>query len=365
MKKGKEIFKILCLIIAVSLTLSACSSGTSKTNSQANSGNEVFELNVANFGTSTGNVGANILEPWGKLVEEKTNGRVKMNIFHGAVLGGASSVLTDVRKGVSHVSYLFSPYYGDTEIFPLTIGDLPFQVSASDVPKYGEIMKEFTNKYHDEMFKDLVPLGFSTGSPSYIFTNKPVRALEDFKGLKIRAASKSDVIDIEAWGAVPVSVPTEELYDSLSKGVIDGVFTSTTQYRDLHLYEVAPYFIEIPYKVIQVVPIMNKATFDKLPQDLKALFENELNPALEALFNEHFTKDSMSAREDLVDILAKKGEIIQFSSEEIARMQQLSRAAWDQWIKDADEKGYPGEEMMKEYGELLKGKNFPLPFYFE
>jgi len=369
MKVGKKhLIKSLAFVMVIMLSLVACSNSneTSVSGSSSNEKEkEVYEFNVGNYGSSTANIGANILEPWAKSVEEKTDGRVKLNLFHGGTLGGANSVLTDVKGGVADISYMFSHYYADTEMFPLTLGDLPFQVTADDVPKYGEIIKKYTEPYHDEMFKDVVSLGFSTGSPSYIFVNKPVRKLEDFKGMKIRAASKSDVEDIKAWGAVPVSVPAQELYDSLAKGVIDGAFTSATQYRDMSLYEVAPYFVEIPYKVIQVMPIMNKASYDKLPDDIKTIFQEDLIPELEGLFNKYLTEDSKAAVDELKETLKKDGEVIQFDDAELERLQALSRSAWDQWLNDAKEKGYNGEEMMSKYEQTVKESGFPVPFYFK
>jgi len=366
MKLGKKhLIQRFALVMVIMLFLIACSNSNGTSGSSDEKEKEVYEFNVGNFGSSTANIGANILEPWAKTVEEKTDGRVKLNLFHGGTLGGASSVLTDVKGGVADISYMFSHYYADTEMFPLTLGDLPFQVKADDVPKYGEIIKKFTEPYHDEMFKDVVSLGFSTGSPSYIFVNKPVNKLEDFKGMKMRAAGKSDVEDIKAWGAVPVSVSAQELYDSLAKGVIDGAFTSATQYRDMSLFEVAPYFIEIPYKVIQVMPIMNKASYDKLPDDIKTIFQEELIPELEGLFNKYLTEDSKSAVEELKETLKKDGEVIQFKNEELERLQALSKSAWDQWLKDAEEKGYNGEEMMTQYEQTVKDLGFPVPFYLK
>jgi TRAP-type C4-dicarboxylate transport system substrate-binding protein len=61
-------------------------------------------------------------------------------------------------------------------------------------------------------------------------------------------------------------------------------------------------------------------------------------------------------------LIAGKGEIITLSEEELNKFKSFAKARWDEWIKDADERGYDGEKLMNEFKELLESEGLPLPY---
>lgn len=360
---NKHLFKVGSVLLALTLTLAACGGGGKQAADSKDPAKDskVFELNVNNPAPSTGSHAKGIFEPWKKLVEEKTNGRVKVNLYHGAALGSSTTVLKDVKGGVYDVGVVWSPYEVDSEMFPVTIADLPFAVTG-DVKTNNDIINQYAKKYQETMGKNVILMGVSAATPAYFISKKPITKFEDLKGKKIRAVGKNEAETIKAWGAVPVSVSVEELYDALQKGIIDIVNTSAGVAVDSHLSEVAPYLADVPYKAIQMLPIMNKAFYDKLPDDLKTLFKNELNPALVKFVLDTNINDANTAKQAFGKSVEGKGAISQISAEEVNLFKSNVKPVWDTWVENANKKSYKGEEMLNEYKDALKKAGGNLPF---
>ncbi|MBA7673439.1 hypothetical protein ES703_81637 [subsurface metagenome] len=118
-------------------------------------------------------------------------------------------------------------------------------------------------------------LWLSTSTPSAIATRDvPIRKLEDLKGLTIRAPGLAGEV-IKALGATPAPTPMMEVYDAISKGVIDGETSNFETLANFKFGEVVNYTtsvwqINFPYPFYVV---MNKDSYAKLPADIKGIFD--------------------------------------------------------------------------------------------
>ena len=359
MKWNNHGLKVGSIVIILLLILSGC--GGAVSNGGGSGDSKVYELNVNNTASSMSSFGTDVFEPWKKLVEEKTNGRVKVNLYHGGSLGGSTTVLNDVKGGVYDVCLVWSPYEVDSELFPVTVGDLPFAMTK-DLRVNNSIINQYAQKNLVNIEEDVMVMGVSAAVPSYLFSSKPITKMKDLKNKKIRAVGKNEASTIESWGAVPVSVPVEELYDALQKGIIDVVNTSVGMALDSSLHEVTPYMLNIPYKAIQMVPVLNKAFYERLPDDLKTLFKDELNPAMVELVLETNINDSSKTKDEFVKIVESKGKLTHLSDAEEKSLTSTAKTVWETWIEDANKKGYQGEEMMKDYQSALKSAGGEVPF---
>ncbi|WP_342510989.1 TRAP transporter substrate-binding protein DctP [Sporosarcina sp. FSL K6-1522] len=358
----KKIFGMLSLVLI--LILGACntekdssSEGTNGTNAE-----KVYELNVGNIQPSTHHYVYNVYEPWTEFVEKETNGRVKVNVFHGGTLGKATSAFEDTRGGIADLGAVISTYYYDSIFFPYTIGNLPFAFPDSTIG--GEIMTKFGEKYAvDAIEEEVHYLGGSFVTDPYnLFSQKPVRKIEDIKGLKMRVQGKSDVPLVEAWGGVPVSIPLDETYEALQKGTLDTAFYSTIGVLGHKYYEVAPYVMKMGTTVTPVIPIMNKDYYESLPEDLQKMFDEVLGPKLAELFSETHKKELEKAYGELDKLIEGKGEIIELVPEEEAKFKVSAKTLWDEWVKEANAKGYPGDQMMEDFKDMLLEAGLKLPF---
>jgi TRAP-type C4-dicarboxylate transport system substrate-binding protein len=325
---------------------------------------EPIQLDFGSWQPSTHHTAVNAFEPWKKIVEEKTSGRVKVNVYHGGVLGTSKAVLNDVKGGVYDVGIMVSSYYYDTPLFKLTIGNLPFAISSPTVG--AKVMTEFLDIYAEDVFDKLnvKNMGIFLSDPYALISNKPIRRLEDVKGKKLRAAGKEWVQIAKDWGAVPVPMQLEEGYTSLERGMLDVMSATPGSAVAYKYYEPAPYVTVLGAPINTAAMLMNKTFYDKLPTDLKKLFDEELNPALVNLINKSYEDSVNEALEKMREIFKAKGkgEVITLSPEEKARFVKPTEPQWAAWVTEANKRGYPGDAMMTDFKALLKKNGLAPPF---
>lgn len=358
----KKLSFIIGVILLVSVVLAGCggSSSTSSETSDNGSKEEVIEMDVSNYNPSTHSWGSGVYEPWKEYVEEKTNGRVKVNLFHGGSLGGSSSVYQDVKGGLYDVGLVVANYFYDTNFFPYTIGSLPFAFTSSESAH--KVLGKFAEKYTKDKLTDIVVMRATSTDAYDIFSSKPIKAADDLENLKMRVNGKSEPAFVEALGGVPVSLVTEEIYEGLQKGTINTAFYTPTGAVGMKMFEPAPFITKLGVSVTPLVPVMNKDFLDELPADLKKLFEEDLNPKFSELFTENYTTLLESSFETLEEEVSGRGEIITLSDQEMAKFKKAGNSAWEAWIKDAYAKGFDGDKMVEEFSKMLEEEGYPTPF---
>jgi TRAP-type transport system periplasmic protein len=355
----KKLLFMVSLLLVVTIVLAGCGSDSTSSNN-GGSDTKVIEMDVSNYNPSTHSWGSNVYEPWKKYVEEKTNGRVKVNVYHGGALGGSGSVYQDVKGGLYDVGLVVANYFYDTGFFPYTIGSLPFAFDSSESAH--NVLGEFAQKYTENKLTDIVVMGATSTDAYDIFSSGPVRSVDDLKKLKMRVNGKSEPAFVDALGGVPVSLVTEEIYEGLEKGTINTAFYTPIGSIGMKMFEPAPYVTKLGVSVTPLVPVMNKDFFNELPDDLKKLFEEDLNPKFAELFTQNYTNLLEESYKTLEKEVSGKGEIITLSDEEMKNFKEAGNTAWDAWIKDANAKGYDGEKMVEEFSKMLEEEGYPTPF---
>ena len=209
-----------------------------------------------------------------KEIESRTNGRVQIQIFQSGSLLGAPAMYQGIRNGIADMGNGISSYSPGN--FPFTsIAELPTQGESGWATSYAQY--DFLNKYQPKEWNDVQLLtvfspgcdimGIGTGSA-------PIRKLEDWKGKSIRT-NHADII--VALGGTVKDVPMTEVYDSISKGVLDGVVGSPEPYASWKLGDVCKYI------TLNMAPIqpsimwynaMNKSTWNKLPKDIQKIIKD-------------------------------------------------------------------------------------------
>ncbi|MBI5912757.1 MAG: TRAP transporter substrate-binding protein DctP, partial [Betaproteobacteria bacterium] len=202
---------------------------------------EPIQLDFGNWVPSTHHLSVNAFEPWKKMVEQKTQGRVKVNVHHGGVLGTSKAALDDVKGGVYQVGLMCTAYYYDTPLFKLTVGELPFAISGSMVGT--KVMTEFVDKHAKDVFDKLniKNVGVFSSDPYVLMSAKPIRRIEDLKGMKLRAAGKGWVQIAKDGGAVSTPMLLEVAYRAVVRGTIDAMQTTLGSALVFIYYEPAPY----------------------------------------------------------------------------------------------------------------------------
>jgi TRAP-type C4-dicarboxylate transport system substrate-binding protein len=299
---------------------------------------KVIKLKAANFFPPP-SLQSKYLEEFCKEVEKRTNGRVKIEYFAGGSLLKAPRVYQGVVTGIADIGYAHIEYTPGR--FPVTGAcELPLSYPSAWVSS--QVANDFYNEFKPKEWDDVHVLWMNTSNPSLMITKKPVRRLEDLKGLTIRAPGIVGYT-VKALGATPAPTPMMEVYDAMAKGVIHGVNTPFETLKTFRFAEVVGYTTASWHtgNVYYFYVVMNKNSYKKLPPDIKEIFDE--------LCGEY--KERYALFWNVIDFYGKdfaiqKGvEIIELSEGEAARWMKAAAPVIEDYVKDMVGKGYPEAEV--------------------
>jgi TRAP-type C4-dicarboxylate transport system substrate-binding protein len=288
-----------------------------------------------------------VFEGYAKEVEALTDGRVKITLYPGGALGKPPQQWDMALGGITDITF-FMPGYTAGRFPRTTVFDLPLLLGGSSEVNTA-IASGVYEQYIAPDYKDAKMMFFFVSEPFTLHTSKKkISSMADAKGLKIRSAGAVQSATVKTLGGSPVTMPITEVYTSLEKGVIDGVFTAYTAMVSFRLYDVSKYSILAGLSAAPMAVAMNQKKWDSLPADIQAIMEK---------INSRYALES--AREydkDRVKAVAKGKslgkEIYPLSAAEQKKWEQALAPIYDNWVKDMESKGLPGKELLDAVRQL-------------
>lgn len=214
--------------------------------------------------------------PWAEKVRSQSGGRIRVEIHGGMKLGGKPADLYDQAKdGVVDIVWtlpgLTPGRFPKSEVF-----DLPLIASNAEIT--GKALWPFFEQHLADEYGDVKILAVHVHGYGAIHTkDRPIPTLADFEGKRIAAPTRSAVRMLEAFGATAVPLAPAEMPEALTKGAVDGVALPWAAARSLKIHELTKAHTEMPagrslFTTLFVL-VMNKARYDALPADLKAVID--------------------------------------------------------------------------------------------
>lgn len=287
------------------------------------------------------------ITPWAQRVEEQSEGRIKVEIFPSMSLGGKPPELyRQVRDGAADIVWTLIGY--TPGVFPRSeVFELPTVHRGSARATNLAIQDNFALIAED--YKDLKPLLVHVHAGNAIhLREKAVRSVADLKGLKLRTPSRTGAWLIEAWNAEPVGMPVPALPQALSKGVVDGALVPFEIVPPLKLQDLTRYSVEgadgSRFGASVFIYAMNKARYEALPADLKAVIDANAGAAI---------AEEMGVVWDSVEAPGKAaqsksgGEIIGLDAAAKATFDTLGEQVVARWVKEAGEAGIDGQALVE------------------
>ena len=262
--------------------------------------------------------------------------RIKTTLYAGSALGKGPEHFDIVRKGMSDMGYFTATWTPGR--FPLTdVLSLAAWVDGKDVAV--DIGNKVYKEALQEEFEDVKVLELNGCIQAFLWTRKPVHSLADLKGMKIRAPGGFQTQYIKALGAEPVFMPLGDVYLALETGTIDGLVTCPPLVLSFKLYEVAKYGVVATFGCVSEGVVMNKAVWEKTPDDLKVIIE-------EVVSNPFRTTGGLNQSvygTMMKEIEAKGVKLYKLSPEQeekwFARFQDVTK----KWAADLEAKGLPAK----------------------
>jgi TRAP-type C4-dicarboxylate transport system substrate-binding protein len=299
----------------------------------------VIRLKVANYFAAPASQSI-VLEEFCRELEKRTGGQVKVDYYPAQSLLSSTAMFEGIIKGIADIGY--SHVYYTAGRMPVTeaVG-LPLEYPSAWVSS--QVLNDYYQQFKPKEFDQVKVLWMNTSTPSCISTaKKPIRKLEDLKGLTIRAPGICGDV-IKALGGTPAPTPMPEVYEAISKGVIDGESSNfetlkTFRFAEVVKYETNCWQITNPYPFYVA---MNKDSYKKLPEDIKAIFDT--------LVGEY--KELYILMWNTVDFAGKaygmeKGvEFIDLSQSEALRWKAAMEPVMDKYMKTMVGKGFSEAEV--------------------
>ena len=297
-----------------------------------------------------------MLKTWCDNIAKDSNNRLNCQIYPAMQLGGSPPQLYDQAKdGVADVVWTVAGYSANR--FVRSQGfELPFMMTNAGATS--RAAWDFVQKYAMDEYKDVKLLAVHVHGPGVIFTkNKPITKIEDLRGMKMRGPTATVTKMLANMGATPVGMPVPQVPEALSKGVIDGAVIPYEVAPGLKVNELTKYASETPkgspalYTTFFVVP-MNKARYDSLPADLKAVIDKNSGRELSAFLGSTQEGNDVPGRKAFAETPGYT--ITQIPAAEVQRWKKATDNLDDEWVADMNKRGFNGKAMLDDATALVQ-----------
>jgi C4-dicarboxylate-binding protein DctP len=238
-------------------------------------------------------------EAFKKFAEERTKGRVKVEVYPNSQLFKDGEEMEALQLGSVQMLAPSLAKFGPLGVREFEVFDLPYMFD-----NYDELHKVTDGPVGAGLFKKLeskgiVGLAYWDNGLKVMSANKPLREPTDMKGLKMRIQSSKVLGDeMKALGAIPQVMAFSEVYQAMQTGVVDGSENTPSNMFTQKHHEVQKYTTVTDHGYIGYAVIVNKKFWDGLPADIRTALEGAMKDATKVA-NDSAQKDNVDALEGI------------------------------------------------------------------
>ncbi len=267
-------------------------------------------------------------ERFKELAEKYTNGRVKVEVYPNSTLYKDKEELEALQLGAVQMLAPSNAKFGPLGIKDFEVLDLPMLIpSLAQLRKVteGPIGIGMLNKLDSV---GLIGLGYWDNGFKVMTANKPLRNVDDFKGLKMRIQpSKVLQSQFKALGSLPQTIAFGEVYQSLQTGVVDGQENTPANIYSQKMHEVQKYMTLSNHGYIGYVVVVGKPFWNGLPADIREQLTKAVNEA-----TKYVNEISQQENDDAVAAIRKSGktELISLTPAELESWRKAMAPVYDE-----------------------------------
>jgi tripartite ATP-independent transporter DctP family solute receptor len=262
-------------------------------------------------------------------VAARTNGAIEIQVYPAAQLGGAKDLIEATIRGTQHMA--FDGPGVISQFFPkISVLDMPFLFDS-----YDQFLRVYNSSYGEELRQELLEKRNLRvldvcyyGSRQLTTSKKPVRTIDDMKGLKLRVPEVQESLEsFRAIGASPTPVAFGEVYFALQTGVVDGQENPLTTIYTYKFYEVQKYLTLSNHQIATLFLMINDDVWQSLTPEQQQIM---LEAAAKAL--ERYNAKIFEDEERLVNVLKEEGlEVIELDPEVRNRFKEAVRSIYSKF----------------------------------
>jgi TRAP-type C4-dicarboxylate transport system substrate-binding protein len=289
-------------------------------------------------------------------VVERAGGRIKIEKYWASSLHKVGEHMQAIRDGLSEISMISYGYYPSQ--VPLSRGLEWYFMGCDHADTLLKVCREIYDTYpplKDEWEKrnGCKVLYFTNWDYCPLFSKKPLTQASELKGMRIRGYGVG-AETVDRMGGRGMPIVAAEVYQSLERGILDGVFAFCyITAEKMKLYEQAPNIIEIGAGAhAPTTVVMGLELWKQLPDDLKAVFEKTAEDIYKWKYLELYSK----LLEESIDVMIKAGaKFTKWSDEEIKKVTNMVQPAQvNDWAeKVAKPAKYNGAEFLDKVRSLI------------
>ena len=284
------------------------------------------------------------------ILERMSEGRLQVHARWGGTVHSVAEGFEANRSGITDTSACF--VFLNSSNFPMTRSlSLPGIFPSPEVMSL--VAQEVAGRYFVPEFERMgVHLTQIDSSAFFnLFSNTPIRSLEDLEGLKVRSGTGINAEIFEAFGAVPVNMGSGDLFSALQRGLLDAVFTSDASARTFRLNEVAQYHTYTPINFQSFEWCISPSFYDGLPPDLQRVIDVWSQQKSQVETQLSFSLGSAQARAQFIE---GGMEYIALDDDEFARWQERFEPLVEAYIVQGEEAGLPTRQMIADMRALVE-----------
>lgn len=310
-----------------------------------------YTLRFASFFPPVAAPHKEVFVAWAEKVKADSNGRIDVELYPSSTLAKPPALYDSAANGIADVVATVQGYTANR--FPLTqIVELPGIVKDAQQGSC-VIQKMYDEGLTADEYKETKPLFFFTHGQGHIHTKETlIEQPSDLAGLRIRRPTSVVAKILEEVEAQPVGMPAPESYQSMQRGVIDGVALPWEGMKSFRLNELATKHTEIGLYSLSFVVTMNNRTYDSMPDDLKKVIDDNSGMLWADKAGNVFDAQDAAGRKDAVaadhEILTIEGGV------ENEAWKPVVAAATENYLQELEDKGLPARKVYARTLELAE-----------
>jgi TRAP-type C4-dicarboxylate transport system substrate-binding protein len=301
------------------------------------------------------------LLPWARKIETESGGRMHVDIFPSMQLGGAPAALFDQARDGSADIVWTAPTLTPGRFAKIETFELPFLPSRRALVS-SKALTDFAAANLQDEFRDFYTICFSCSDSAVIHATRPVRTTEDMRDLKLHVQTRLAAEAMRALGAHPVMMPSAQLPVAITEHVVDGCLDPWHLVPSLRLNDLLRFHTEFSGhspSARTYVLAMNKASYDRLPRELKSVIDSNSGQVAAAMAGAMWDQQAAA----VANMVVERGDlIVTLLPEAVARWRKATEPVIDAWRKEVKEQKIDGAKLIAAASALLaKYANEPEP----
>lgn len=303
-------------------------------------------------------ISENSTKPWIAAVEKLSDGKIKIKYFPAEQVGKAKDMLSLTQSGVLDVGYVGPAYVSDK--MPLSsVAELPgsFSKACQVMKAYWSLAKEGGYLYENEFKPNKIRPLFIAALPPYqmvVGSSKDIKSLADFGGLKLRASGGAQDLTLRKINVVPIKMAPPEIYESMSRGTIDGTllsFVSVESYKLSPLVKTAT--LGSNFGTVVVTYSISDAKWNGLSKEMQAI----LTKAGDQVTTEACSRFDEQEEQAIRRLRSAGIHFVEFNDSDKRALDAEFDAVATSWASKLDARKLPGTETLAAFRAALSKVN--------